>query len=122
VPVGADFIDWPYVADVFAIEITSIASVTARTVLRVNFVACALSCALIVNGYLGGSFVRAIALRARVASVDCGRDAPSAECCALVAAPPSTVIAVPMRVKVFCLRGPCSQMDGKSKGQPARSF
>ena len=39
VPVGADFIDWPYVTDVFAIEITSIASVTARTVLRVNFFA-----------------------------------------------------------------------------------
>ena len=39
VPVGADFIDRHDVADVFAVEITSIASVTARTVLCVNFFA-----------------------------------------------------------------------------------
>ena len=113
VPVGADFIDRHDVADVFAVEITSIASVTARTVLCVNFFALRTELHIDRKRIFGRLFCKEPLLYAReLLQVNCGRECAGAECGALVALLHQTVISVPVRMKVF-LFAQTLQPDGR---------
>ena len=102
VTVSADFVDRHDVADVFAVEIAAVTSVTTGTVFGVEFFALRAQLRIDRKRIFGWFFNKQPLLDAReLLQINRGRERTRAECCALVAFLHQTVVAAPVRVKIF---------------------